>query len=523
MRIYLKPIIYLIIQVSFFAMHAQVKFYSNPEPVLELNSPDAEDYLYLSADGNELVYLKKKSKKNVGGKQNSGDIWFSDISFKPVLDSIRTNDFNESSQFYSPIGYTSDNRDFLYNNTEFSQGIYVSKVMTYSLENKTKSEVDIPYLKNYSQFPTGFISRNGKYLFLSMDSKTGYGVEDLYVCILDQSGKWSAPKNLGSVINTTKQELTPFLDADNETLYFSTNARNGLGSFDIYFSKRLDDSWRNWTEPKNLGSFVNSEGSETSFMFNRGSEYAYFVSTQNSDGYGDIKRIRIFPTNKGLPSDTVISDKIEIPAVTNYEKKVTFLLTNKKTSAALPFNYIGSVYQDGEEIKYQLFDKTVSHLIFGLNSNDSLDMEFKSKGFLSQSVKLLFEELKTISDTISISLDPLETGNVITLEHVLFHRGTADFIESSKRELELVLEMMNDNLDVNIFLKGHTDNMGNKVLNIQLSQARVNAVRGYLIKRGISKYRISGTGYGGSKPIASNRDEETRKLNRRVEFEVRRD
>ncbi len=83
--------------------------------------------------------------------------------------------------------------------------------------------------------------------------------------------------------------------------------------------------------------------------------------------------------------------------------------------------------------------------------------------------------------------------------------------------------MMNENPEVKIFLKGHTDNVGNEQLNVYLSKERVIAVREYLVSRGIAAGRISGEGYGGSQPVASNADEASRKLNRRVEFEVVRD
>ncbi|MEQ9307061.1 MAG: OmpA family protein, partial [Marinoscillum sp.] len=98
----------------------------------------------------------------------------------------------------------------------------------------------------------------------------------------------------------------------------------------------------------------------------------------------------------------------------------------------------------------------------------------------------------------------------------------ANFIEGSEDELDLVVEMMEENSDVQIFLKGHTDNQGNPIMNIQLSQERVMAVTEYLVQKGIDESRITGKGFGGEQPIASNAQEATRKLNRRVEFEVQR-
>ena len=117
-------------------------------------------------------------------------------------------------------------------------------------------------------------------------------------------------------------------------------------------------------------------------------------------------------------------------------------------------------------------------------------------------------------------LEPLVEGKTFKLNNVLFRRGTNQLLDSSYVELDNVVRMMNDNPDIHIELSGHTDNQGNARKNVLLSQDRIEAVKIYLVNKGIDKNRISGKGYGGSRPIASNRMEETRRLNRRVEFTV---
>jgi outer membrane protein OmpA-like peptidoglycan-associated protein len=89
-------------------------------------------------------------------------------------------------------------------------------------------------------------------------------------------------------------------------------------------------------------------------------------------------------------------------------------------------------------------------------------------------------------------------------------------------ELDVVVSFLKENPGVSIELAGHTDNRGVHRDNVELSQARVEKVKAYLVSKGISDNRISGKGYGGSHPIASNDQEETRKLNRRVEFVIKR-
>jgi outer membrane protein OmpA-like peptidoglycan-associated protein len=117
-------------------------------------------------------------------------------------------------------------------------------------------------------------------------------------------------------------------------------------------------------------------------------------------------------------------------------------------------------------------------------------------------------------------LTPIEKGQTVKMNNVLFYRSKVQLIPTSYPELDKLAQMMTDNPTIAIQLEGHTDNVGDRFKNIRLSQDRVADVRNYLIKKGISEERISGTGYGGSKPIADNSTEVTRRLNRRVEFKI---
>jgi outer membrane protein OmpA-like peptidoglycan-associated protein len=123
---------------------------------------------------------------------------------------------------------------------------------------------------------------------------------------------------------------------------------------------------------------------------------------------------------------------------------------------------------------------------------------------------------------MNFRLQPVEVGTTVNLKDVLFEQGKTVLLPSSYPELDLVVSFLKSNPKVRIDLAGHTDNRGIPGQNVKLSQARVDRVRDYLVTRGIEKKRISGKGYGGAKPIASNDSEETRQLNRRVEFTIKR-
>src|SRR5690606_10707295 len=119
-------------------------------------------------------------------------------------------------------------------------------------------------------------------------------------------------------------------------------------------------------------------------------------------------------------------------------------------------------------------------------------------------------------------LQPVEVGTTVNVKNVLFAQTKTDILPESFPELDLVVAFMKDNPNVRIELMGHTDGRGVHADNVRLSQQRVNKVKEYLVSKGISPRRITGKGFGGSKPIASNDTEESRRMNRRVEFVIRR-
>jgi WD40 repeat protein len=127
----------------------------------------------------------------------------------------------------------------------------------------------------------------------------------------------------------------------------------------------------------------------------------------------------------------------------------------------------------------------------------------------------LTEEIET-----SIDESDLVVGNTINLKNIQFERGKAVLLEQSHAELQKLLELMQEHKKMLIRLDGHTDNVGRSHLNLRLSGERIRIVKEYLINKGVKSYRIRTRAFGDSKPIASNKKEKTRKLNRRVEVTI---
>ncbi len=499
-----------------------------PAVTKALNSRWDENNPVLSPDGMTMYFTRANDSSNVGGVKDKGDIWFSVLDEnghwgepknlgEPVNDNTRN----------SILGFSPDGNVMFLNLQKRHEGGYISNIgVAFSVKQGSgwskPKKMQVDYYVNKSDYQSGCVSRDGSVMLLSMQSYGTRGEEDLYVSFY-QNGKWSQPKNLGSEVNTSGQEMTPYITADLKTLYFSSNGFGGKGGRDLFKSERLDDTWRNWSKPKNLGSKINSKGVELSYFIDYLNEVGYFSTTQNSDGYGDI---RVLPVEIAIP-DSVLADTTktfeelaleEQPSVpvnnqeTLFRGRVVNARTGRPIAAAVKIT--GSGFEES-------LNTLESNGLFEVRlpaGTTSFAISVKAPGFMSYNDEV--REISADGKVVVFSLTPLTVGTTIRLNKVYFERGKAVLLDSSYAELDNLVEMLKENPDIKIELSGHTDNQGNAKLNLKLSQDRVEAVKAYLVSKGIDAKRIKGKGYGGTRPVASNASEETRRLNRRVEFKI---
>lgn len=479
----------------------------------QVNSPYYESNVVISPDGKRVFFTRQNHPGNVGGKNDEGDVWTSEAT--------PSGGWTEAENLGSPLNDGSANKILGFMDHGKAMLLHSAKGIAFAYNYNGKwlkpTEIEIPYFKSKSDHISGCISSDGRYLLFGMESYGTYGVEDLYMCKLKGDGSWTSPKNLGAVINTPFQEMTPFLAADNKTVFFASNGRGGEGSFDIFMTRRLDDTWLNWSEPVNIGSKVNTKGQELSFVFRTDAEYAYLISTQNSDGYGDLKRVKIKPdiAPEVVVEDTVqLEEEVELAGLVLLEG---FVLDGKSNAPVAGARV--EIVSDPDEVVYNAVSDNAGRFSFSVAECLGFEVKVHSRNHLSLEQLLTMEEVKD-GDRDEFLLEPLTKGNTIELKHVLFEQGRADLVQGSERELNLVVEMMQEHPDINIFLAGHTDNQGKAALNVKLSFDRVETVKKYLVENGINEKRISGKGYGGTKPIASNDNVISRRRNRRVEFTI---
>jgi OmpA-OmpF porin, OOP family len=510
-----------------------VTFLSAAQQPLTTNSFQLSNTAYdelnpvISPDGRSLYITVSNHPQNTGGKKDPGDIWVSVLTetnqwSAPVHAGSLLNDMG----FNAVAGFSPDGSQmFLLShygssgNTARTQGIAVSRSGN---NGWSKPEnITIPYFQNKSGVLNGYILPDQSVFVFSEETYGSKGVEDIYVFTKTQSGSWSEPRNLGSTINTRFQELGPSLTADGKTLYFSTNGGKGQGSFDIYSSTRLDEGWTNWSTPENLGPAINSEGRELYYRPYEKAGYALYTSTKNSDGYGDVK---IYISGQPVVKDSIPSppDTVTKIVVVNREPetdkrvKVYGKVTNAKTGESIVADIL-FVAPSTSQTSQAMAESGYTVMI---PSTEQFTVKIEAAGYISTLEKLDIQTYEMKELEMNFKLQPLEVGATVNLRDVLFEQGKTILLPQSYPELDLVIAFLKSNPKVKIELSGHTDNRGIPGQNLKLSQARVEKVKAYLVSKGIDKKRITGKGYGGNRPIASNDTEETRLLNRRVEFTI---
>lgn len=473
-----------------------------------VNSPYKELRPLISPDGKELYFSRRNHPGNVAGADDDEDIWVS------RLDTV-TGEWTEAVNLSRPLNnkhpnfvsaITPDGNSVLlvlgnkYNeNGKMTAGVSISTRVEDGWSEPKNLEIENDY--NYSPKANYFMANNRKVLILSVERDDSYGDRDLYVSFLRGDSTWSEPVSMGPVVNSAAEESSPFLAADDKTMYFSSKGFSGYGKDDLFISRRLDDTWTNWTVPQNLGPDINSPDDDQFFMITPSGEYAYYSRGDvNTDL--DIYRLKIPVVYKPAPVILV-------------KGKVINAKTNEPITAKIIYEQLDT----GVEVGYTNADPATGEYQILLPAGANYGFLALKDGFVPLSENIDLQELKEYKEIErDLYLVPLEVGVPFRLNNIFFDFDKSVLKKESFPELDRMLGLMNDNPDMTFEVAGHTDWIGTDEYNFGLSQRRANAVLNYFLDNGIKKERLSAVGYGESRPIATNATSEGRAKNRRVEL-----
>ena len=474
----------------------------------DINSAARQLSPVISSDGSLLFFCREGDPQNAGFKQRKydQDIWMSRRQADGTFGAPEHLDapFNTAGYDF-PIAFFSENQTLYLGNIYSADGKSapgISKSRFVDGKFSFPEALMIEDFYNDVNLVGYAMGADQKTLLMSLKRRDTRGKSDLYVSFLQENGTWTKPLNLGDDINTAAAELTPYLAGDMRTLYFASDRDGGFGKFDLYMSRREDDSFTKWSAPKNLGRNFNTQGSDISLVLNPSGSEAIYASDTAPGGKNlraqlvpeKFRPLR-FPIIHGRVTDI---DGIPLEAEVLAEKLGSEKILARSKSS-LP---------DGE------FTLTVPPgMRYGLHAN--------KENYAPVSISLdLTKNAGARAYEVRLTLVPLQAGNKIRLNNVFFGSNSSELNKISHSELNRLVLLMKANRSLKIEIAGHTDNVGSAAANMKLSSRRAAAVRQYLLSQGVEKSRITARGYGKTKPVADNQSESGRRLNRRVEFGI---
>ena len=481
-----------------------------------VNTRYVETHPVISPNGRTLYFARESNPDNVGGGRDPQDVFYSTLlsgktkSWSPAKNigpPVNTPDdpngiASVSANGQSAILINIYNRDGTMDPLGCSLTKHTRMGWTQPVPQSIKDFVNLD--KEHVDF---FLATSGKALLMAVERPEGLGGQDIFVSfpVPEIDNTWTKPKSLGPNVNTVKSDFAPFLAADEKTLYFASEGRGGYGKSDIFYTKRLDDSWTNWSPPRNLGPVVNSPDFDAYYTISAAGQDAYLVSSRNGiAGSKDIFRISLAPA-------------FQPEVVTLVTGRVLDVNTHKPIRAIIHYENLLT----GEEIGVTETDPVDGSYTIVLPNGVQYGYRAEAKGYLAENASLdVTVRAKYSEQKQDLFLVPFNVGQTVKLNNIFFQQSRFYLNNNSYPELTRLIRIMKENPTVEIKIAGHTDNQGDPALNLKLSQDRVNEVKKYLSNHGVNANRITTEGFGDTKPIASNAQEETRSLNRRVEFTI---
>jgi len=488
--------------------------YANPVPFKPenlgpaINTPNQEYLPAFTADGETLIFTRNEKRNEdfyTCEKDKEGN-WKPAVAFSAI-----NTEENEGAQTVTADGklliFTACNRENnigrcdLYYST-FENGIYLPPQLL-------PEGINTRYWESQPS-----LTPNGDALYFASDRPGGVGKRDLFVSYRI-NGKWIKPRNLGRTINTPENDVTPFIHADGQTLYFTSEGHPGIGEKDLYYS-RWEVEKKGWGEPKNMGIPINTEKDEGTLVISLDGKTAYFASDrddfENAQGGVDLYKFDLY--EEAQPKKVTYVKAIVTDANTGKplatEVEITDLTRN------LPY-LTAKTDNDGTFL-----------IVMGIGKNYGLSVN--KDGYLFYSDNFALEKISDNESPflLEISLTPIppsatdipKINQPVVLKNIFFESGSADLLPTSLSELNRLKKLLEDNLQLNIQINGHTDNVGSEADNLTLSTARAKSVYDWLIEQNISATRLKYQGFGESQAMTSNENAEGRRTNRRTEFVI---
>ena len=462
-----------------------------------INTKDSEYYPTITIDNKELIFTRRVNNFNEDfyGSTDTASHWSRARGLSGNINSAQ----NEGAQNISQ-----DGQWLIFTGCNFKDGygscdLYISYL---SAEGWTAPENMGDRINTEFWESAPSLSPDKQDLYFASRRTGGYGGSDIYISHRLPNGKWTDPQNAGPEINTAGDESCPFIHADNQTLYFTSNGHIGYGGDDLYLTRKGTSG--KWSAATNLGYPINTIENEGSLVIAADGETAYYASDRN-DSRGGLDLYTFNLRSDVRPVKTLwIKGKV-------FDKKTTKGLPSAVELTDLVTKAIASKVQTDERGNYLITLPVGRDYAFNVNR----------KGYLFYSENFPLSQKNADSTyNIDIPLQPIEANATIVLKNIFFDVNKYNLRTESQIELNSIVGLMKDNPAVTIQINGHTDNAGRPADNLKLSNDRAQAVVTYLVSQGVSAKRLSYKGFGDTQPVTDNKTEEGKARNRRTELKV---
>ncbi|PZX48932.1 OmpA family protein [Algoriphagus chordae] len=470
-----------------------------PEP---LNEFQLQYFPVLTADGEQILFTKRDGT----GNNDKEDIFMAFVSpegnwSKPQSIAQTINSpYNEGT-----CSVTADGNILIYTScdapdSEGSCDLYIAYKVNGMWQRPRNMGKNVNS-RSWDSQPS--LSADGRILFFSSNRKGGFGGNDIWYSIMQNDATWSEAKNLGDIVNTPKDEISPFMFFNNEILFFSSNGHPGFGGMDIQLSKVVDGEF---TKPENLGFPINDQLDQVALFITAQKDYAYFTELTTSEKENDRSLLYRFK----FPNEISLGENLTVT-----EGKVLNSKTGEPIDATLS---LVSLTNDSTLYKFKADGKTGEFtMLYPDQAISGLYVE--KKGFLPKIYNVERDKIKNVKD-LKVELVPVAAGEEFVFENVFFEFDQYDLKSESISSLRRLVKFLNENPNVNILVTGHTDNVGGASYNQNLSLQRAKSVQEYLMSNGFHEGRVMVEGKGDNEPMVPNSNAQNQALNRRITIKV---
>lgn len=364
---------------------------------------------------------------------------------------------------------------------------------------------------------TPAFSQDGRTLYFSSNRKGGYGGLDLYAAQLDARGRFGRVRNMGAEVNTSGDELFPYV-SENGKFFFSSDGHPGYGMLDLFVMNRVNGR----TVIDNLGQPVNSTSDDFGMYLFRPDRGFFTSNREGGAGDDDIY--------------TFVNEDPNLRVVNYFLEGITYTPKKDSGRTVLPEVTVKLLDSRGE-LMQDFVTGDDGKFLFRVYENETYTLVGEADGFLvrrqpftTRGKSVPPESLKELITNITLDtllvLDRLEKNKIFVLNNIYFDLDKSDIRPDAALELDKLVELLNDNPEIKIEMGSHTDSIASNSYNLQLSQRRAESTVNYLIKNGIAAERLVAKGYGEEKPIARNTNPDGtdnpdgRQRNRRTEFKI---